>query len=236
MSAHTPRDLRRRDTVVRELMDDPGCDPRRLAATYSRFGIVNRLVSGWGGVYRTHLAPALRTLGRPARVLDLGSGGGDVVRHLARLARADGLRVQWTGADPDDRALAAAARRADPDVSFVCATSGDLAADGASYDAVISNHVLHHLDDELDAFAVDSLVLSSGPVLHSDIARSRTAYALYAVGISPLAPGTFLRTDGLRSIRRSFTAPELQHALGSGEWTVQEPGRFRVLAVGAGRA
>ena len=38
--------LRVRDTEVRELMDDPDCDARRLAATFRRFGIVNRLVSG----------------------------------------------------------------------------------------------------------------------------------------------------------------------------------------------
>ena len=61
-----------RDTEVRELMDDPDCDARRLAATFRRFGIVNRLVSGWGGVYRTQLRSHLASLARPARILDIG--------------------------------------------------------------------------------------------------------------------------------------------------------------------
>lgn len=235
MTAPARAGLSRRDRELRELMDDPQCDPQKLSLTYARFDTVNRLISAWGRVYREHLRPSLIGLGRPARVLDLGSGGGDVLRRLADRARADGLTVEWTGADPDERALAAARARRHPDVTHLQATSEQLRRDGERYDAVLSNHVLHHLaDDELAAFADDSLALSSGPVLHADIARSRPAYGLYAVGITPLAPGTFLRTDGLRSIRRSYTAPELQGALGS-DWSVIRPAPFRVLAVGDGR-
>lgn len=235
MTAPARVGLAERDRAIRELMDDPHCDPERLSLTYARFGTVNRLVSAWGRVYRDHLRPALAALDRPARVLDLGSGGGDVLRRLAGLARADGLAVSWVGADPDSRALEAAASRIDPDVTHLETTSIRLRADGERFDAVISNHVLHHLaDDELLAFADDSLALSNGPVLHADIARSRLAYGLYAVGITPFAPGTFLRTDGLRSIRRSFTAPELAQTLGP-DWSVASPAPFRVLAVGRGR-
>lgn len=228
--------LRARDTQVRELMDDPDCDPTRLAATLRRFTAVNRFVSGWGRVYRRILAPHLASLGRPARVLDLGSGGGDVVRRLAVLAHRDGLDVTWVGVDPDPRAHAVASAGSAPGVQFRCADSAMLRAEGETFDVVLSNHVLHHLGDaELRGFAADSLALSRGPVLHGDIRRSSAAYALYAIGITPLAPGTFLRTDGLRSIRRSYRPAELAEALGH-PWTVQRPAPFRLLAVGTGHA
>lgn len=227
-------DLSRRDRDLRELMDDPACDPRRLSATYARFAVINRLVSAWGRVYRDRLRPELRRLGRPARILDLGSGGGDVVRRLAALAHRDGLPVTWTGADPDPRALEAAEATTTPGIAFVRATSSELRRAGERFDAVISNHVLHHLDDdELQVFASDSLALSTGPVLHGDIARSTGAYGLYALGITPFAPGTFLRTDGLRSIRRSYTPAELGPALGA-PWRVETPAAFRLLAIGSG--
>lgn len=228
--------LSRRDDDLRELMDDPECDPDRLAATYERFDMINRLISAWGRVYRDHLRPALAGLDRPARVLDLGSGGGDVVRRLARRARADGIAVEWTGADPDPRAHAAAIAHPEPGVTFVRTTSTELRRAGEVFDVVLSNHVLHHLDAEaLATFSDDSLALARGPVLHADIERGRRAYALYAVGVIPLARGTFLRVDGLRSIRRSYRQAELADRLGSG-WDVVRPAPFRLLAIGSGRA
>ena len=228
--------LARRDTALTELMDDPACDPRALAATYRRFDVVNRLVSAWGRVYRTQVRPELVALGRPARVLDLGSGGGDVVARLATLAARDGLQVEWVGADPDPRAHEAARLRERPGVRFVSQGSRELIEAGETFDLVLSNHVLHHLDAaSLDAFADDSLALSRGTVLHADIARGRLAYGLYAVGVAPLSAGTFLRVDGLRSIRRSYRAPELAAALGA-PWVVETPAPFRVLATAKGRA
>lgn len=230
------RGLAGRDTGLTELMDDPDCDPRRLAATYRRFDLVNRAVSGWGGVYRTHVRPRLRALGRPARVLDLGCGGGDVVARLAGLAARDRLDVEWVGADPDPRALEAARERERPGVRFVSRSSTDLLADGERFDLVLSNHVLHHLDAaQLRGFVDDSRALARSAVLHADIARGRRAYALYAIGVTPLAPGTFLRTDGLRSIRRSYRADELARTLGD-PWRVKTPAPFRVLAVAEGTA
>lgn len=229
-----------RAVELEELMDDPACDPDRLRATLRRFETINRLVSGWGVVYRTRLAPHLATLGRPARVLDLGSGGGDLLVRLAALARRDGLDVDWVGADPDPRGHeVAVARSAPANVSFECADAETLLERGDVFDAVISNHVLHHIGADAAAFLARTRALSRGLVLHSDIARSRLAYALYAVGITPFAPGTFLRTDGLRSIRRSFTRDELRRAFDSedpGAWHVEAPVAFRLLAVADGSA
>ena len=222
-----------RDADIAELMDDPSCDPRRLAATLRRFETVNRLISGWGGVYRSRLRPHLASLGRPARVLDLGCGGGDLLIRLARLAARDGLEVEWTGADPDARAIAVAQERRAPGVSFRCTDAATLRSEGARFDAVLSNHVLHHLSAiGLRSFADESLALSDGIVVHSDILRSRLAYGIYTVGVTPFAPGTFLRTDGLRSIRRSYRTGELERALGH-PWQVTAAWPFRVLAVGA---
>jgi 2-polyprenyl-3-methyl-5-hydroxy-6-metoxy-1,4-benzoquinol methylase len=228
-----------RDHAIAEVMDDPACDPDRLRATLQRFGTINRLVAGWGTVYRTRLGPYLASLDRPARVLDIGSGGGDLISRLAGYARRDGLEVSWLGIDPDERAHEVASGRASPDVAFRSADAATLVAEGQVFDAVLSNHVLHHLGDDLAGFTAASRNLSHGLVLHGDIARGRLAYSLYAVGITPFAPGTFLRVDGLRSIRRSFTAAELQSALNGdapGTWRVEQPVPFRVLAVGTGHA
>jgi hypothetical protein len=96
---------------------------------------------------------------------------------------------------------------------------------------VVSNHVLHHLDPAaLEHVLQDSAALARRLVIHNDIERGRMAYAGYQVGITPIAPGSFLRTDGLRSIRRSYTAPELARVVPGG-WRVEQHAPFRVLAV-----
>jgi len=229
--------LATRDVALRELMDDPACDPDRLRATLQRFDTINRLVSRWGPVYRSRIGPFLAALERPARVLDLGCGGGDVLTHLAQRAERDGLSIEWVGIDPDPRAIEVAhARTPGTRTTFLCTDSTALLAAGESFDLVLSNHVLHHLTpDELGPFADESRRLSHGIVVHGDIERGRLAYVLYAVGITPFAPGTFLRTDGLRSIRRSYLPAELAEALGS-PWQVEKPARFRVLAIAPGTA
>lgn len=223
--------LDRRDESLVELMDDPDCDPVALRRTLARFAVINRLVSGWGRVYSREVRPALIAGGGRGRLLDIGCGAGDVLRRLVARARSDGFTVEALGIDPDERCLAVARAAASVSgVSYQAAFSGDLVAGGERFDIVVSNHLLHHLDaGQLQAVAADSAALAERVALHSDIARGRGAYAAYAVGITPLAPGSFLRTDGLRSIRRSHTAGELGAALPAG-WTVDEPVPFRLLA------
>jgi 2-polyprenyl-3-methyl-5-hydroxy-6-metoxy-1,4-benzoquinol methylase len=227
----------RRDTELREIMDDPHCDPVRLRRTLERFGLINRLVAGWGGVYRRHIRPQLLARGGcDARILDIGCGAGDVLRGLVARARADGFAVSGLGLDPDERSLRVArAARPMPGVEYMLGRSGDLASRGDRFDIVVSNHLLHHLSEsELTAVLGDSGRLSRGVSLHSDIHRSALAYAGYAIGVIPLAFGSFLHTDGLRSIRRSHTAFELEGVLPAG-WRVERPAPFRLLAVSTAR-
>jgi 2-polyprenyl-3-methyl-5-hydroxy-6-metoxy-1,4-benzoquinol methylase len=167
------------------------------------------------------------------RVLDLGFGGGDIPRALRRWAAADGIAVQMVAADPDPRA-ARYARRIDPGgaVEYLTASSADLVAAGEVFDVVVSNHLLHHLEPgALTAVLADSRRLSRSLVLHADIARSRIAYALYGLGSAPLGIGSYVREDGLLSIRRSFTIPELGqtlHRLGAPGWQVAAYAPFRL--------
>jgi 2-polyprenyl-3-methyl-5-hydroxy-6-metoxy-1,4-benzoquinol methylase len=223
-------DLAQRNREVRELMDDPGADLTALRRTYGQFRLVNRLVSGWRQRYRHDIRPLL-SADQETTLLDVGCGGGDVVRALAGWADRDGLRLRVTGIDPDPRAYAYAAESAagSPGVELRCCTSTELVAEGRRFDIVISNHLLHHLEDgELATLLSDSQFLAGRLALHNDLVRSWIAYAVYHPASRLAGSHSFLRTDGLRSIQRSYRPAELAAALPPG-WRVQPVFPFRLL-------
>ena len=222
--------LRERAAHAVEEMDLPGCDPDKLDRTYAQFALVNRAVSGWRGIYLSQLRPCLRQ-GTQATLLDIGCGGGDVPVMLSRWAARDGLRLEITAIDPDPRASRfAAERHPAAGVRFRQATAADLAAEGLSFDLVVSNHVLHHLpEDDLPVFLAESAELCHGRVIHNDLRRSPAAYALFFAGSWPFT-GSYIRQDGLTSIRRSYTAAELQAAAPPG-WNVRRRTPFRNLLI-----
>jgi len=215
-----------------EQMDDPACSEQTLRRTYARLELVNLAVARWRFVYRRWVRPELiatARAGRSARFLDVGCGGGDVLRFLVRAARGDGFSAEGVGIDPDPRAIDAV--KPAPHVRYRQAHSRDLVRAGERFDVVVSNHVLHHLSGpELSGLLADSEQLGERISLHSDIARGRLAYAAFSVAAAPIAPGTFVRTDGLTSIRRSYTAAELADVVPA-EWRVERPAPFRLLAV-----
>ncbi|MER7795978.1 methyltransferase domain-containing protein [Microbacterium sp. NPDC096154] len=229
--------LAERDSTARELMDDPACDPDALRRTYDRFALVNAAVSGQRAVYRKWIRPRLRR-DRALRLLDIGTGGGDLPRRVLRWARRDGMRVEAVGIDPDARSIGFAREQPEmPGLRFEQADSRAVSETGERFDVVVSNHVLHHLDDAArDALLADSerLLLPGGVAVHGDIERSRLAYAAFAAATWPLQGtllrGTFIRPDGLTSIRRCATASEMAAALPPG-WRVRRAFPSRLEAI-----
>ncbi|GHC98919.1 class I SAM-dependent methyltransferase [Zhihengliuella salsuginis] len=222
--------LARRDEHVLEQMDRPDCDPARLANTYRQFRLVNAVVSGWRRTWVSRIRPVLST-SRTTTLLDVGSGAGDIPRAFARWAARDGLALQVTAIDPDERADAYLRSLPPvPGLTHRRAHTADLVAEGARYDVVTSNHLLHHLDAaQLGGLLADSEALAGRLALHSDIARTRLGYPLFSVATLPFRD-SFIREDGLTSIRRSYRPAELRAVVPDG-WRVETQTPFRNLLV-----
>ncbi len=243
MTSAARLDFRERDTEVRELMDDPDCDLDTLHRTYERFTLINSVLSDARGLYRREVLPRARNAAAPVRVLDIGAGGADVARELLARAQRDRVPLEVVAIDPDPRAAwwalrqpptpGLTVRRAHSSELVNELTSGDLTNDDQRFDLVISNHVLHHLDGHaLGVLLADSerLVRRGGRVIHADLVRSRLSYAAFAAVTLPLQPtvlrGSFIRPDGLASIRRSFLPRELAAVVPPG-WSVTRVSPWR---------
>ncbi len=112
-------------------------------------------------------------IGPGMRILDVGSGAGDVALAAARITGASG-RV--TGVDADAEILSTARRRAAdagfPNVSFTHASLPELPLEGG-FDAVTGRFILIHLDDPAAALrAVSTLVRPGGLVAFQEYITS----------------------------------------------------------------
>src|SRR5262245_27094890 len=171
--------------LVPEIMDQPGLTPDRHHAALRGLSRIN-LFSGSAGL----LWPALRRLARetaprPARVLDIATGAGDVPLRLWKKASRAGVPLTLTGCDVSPVAVAHAAlasRKCGADLRFFV---HDVLADPlpAGYDAVICSLFLHHLNDDE---AVDLLRQMEGAagrlVLVNDLSRGRAGWLLAWAG------------------------------------------------------
>lgn len=213
-------------------MDDPDCDIDLLYATYEQFHTINRLIGGWRRIYKSHIRPALLKFPREASILDIGCGGGDILRLLYKFCQEDELKVQFTGIEPDVRAIVYTQKKHWPgSFTFLNSFSNDLVQQKQSYTVVISNHLIHHLThDELRNICDDAQHLAQEKVIFSDIERSDVGYACFKTFAPLLFKNSFIVADGIRSIRRSYQKDELEPLLPDG-WTVHKQFPFRLLAI-----
>lgn len=222
--------LKVRDPDATELMDDPAADERLLFNTYRQFAAINRLYSRWRTIYRGRLRPQLSET-EPRTLLDIGFGGGDIPRALARWARADGLCLQILAIDPDPRALRFARNLEPHGVEFAGHSTSDLLAAGRSFDFVVSNAVLHHLSPLVLREVLEGVSrLTRRTAIMNDIVRSRVAYAFFGLVTPLFFRDSFTYRDGLTSIRRCYRPRELREMVPPG-WRVETMFPYRQLAI-----
>ena len=222
--------LAKRKPELVEYMDRNDCDLHKLKNTYRNFRLINRLLSGWKGIYKKEIKPLLEAQHGKTTLLDIGFGGGDIPLKLARWAETDGYNLRITAIETDKRAVDHVAGLSRPgNVEFRHCSTTDLIEEKQVYDIVISNHLIHHLKDtEIQKLLAECDQLASMKTLFNDIERNDIGFLLFSFFSIPFAFNSFIRTDGLISIRRSFTHPELCKNLPPG-WQAERLFPFRLL-------
>ncbi len=163
------------------------------------------------------LAPATRTIlqtagvRRDMRVLDLGSGAGDVAFVASGLAGPAG-EVVGIDQSPDAvaKATARAGQRGLSNVRFVAGDIHDPAPDGP-FDAIIGRLVLMYVPDPAAVLRTQAGVLRTGGVV------APIEFDLHSARSLPATP---LVSQALSWLREAFTRAGVDPALGPGLWAV----------------
>ena len=200
-------------SVSSEVMDRPNLGAGELRRALGGLARLN----WWSGAarpFRRPLGQLASTLhGRPVRVLDVGSGGGEVPAAVASWLGRRSRGVELTLCDINPATLGIALERMES--RGVAAgglvhdvTTGPL-PDG--FDAVTSSLFLHHLEWEQAVAVLRHMARAAGSLLVvCDLRRSLVGLALAGTASRLLTASPVVRTDALLSVRAAFTVNEVR--------------------------
>ena len=195
---------------VPELMDDPTVDYETFRACLVDLAKVN----GWTLAYRPTMAFLNRVYDgglwpqdRPAVILDVGSGYGDMLRLIKRWAKARSLDVRLQGLDRNPWAAKAAESVSGSEgIQWL---SEDLFDHRGGADIVISSLFTHHLDDvPLTRFLEWQEVNARIGWFINDLERHPFSYYGFSLLSRVMLWHRFVAHDGPVSIRRAFRAAD----------------------------
>lgn len=199
---------------ARERMDAPDVDPRHLEDSLRHIAGVNRWLGGTRSLLR-HL-PLVLPPGRD-RVLDVGTGSGDLPRAAAAWGRDRGRRLRITAVDLHPATLEAARRATTagagtPSIRLARADGLHLPFPDGAFDLALLSMTLHHVEGDAQVRLLRELarVAAGGRILVGELQRAVPNWLgarLLAATLWRRNPVT--RHDGPLSVRRAFTPAEL---------------------------
>ena len=196
-----------------EWMDGP-CSYEDFRACLIDLAQVNRLtLASRPTLHWLDELVAARKSTEPLRIVDVGFGGGDMLRRIARWATRRGIAVQLTGIDLNPHAARAAREFTSANVAIDWIT-GDAFSYTEPADVILSSLFTHHLSepDIVRFLAWMDSVARRGWFIN-DLVREKTPLQLFTV-LSRLARWhRFVRHDGPVSFRRSFREADWQRML-----------------------
>jgi len=219
-----------------EKMDNLNLGGTELNQTLDGLSIINKYLGNTNATLKAVKAEILQS-NRPLHIIDLGCGGGDNLRAIAKWASQHGHTIQLTGIDGNPNILAYAQAKNTPNTPIQYLQADILHPDFElpECDILLSSHFMYHFSDAaLIAFLQKAKPRIHQKIIFSELERSAIAYGLFSL-FAPLLPfPRMVKQDGLTAIKRSFKKHELVAILeGAGfvNYEITWKGMFRWLVM-----
>jgi SAM-dependent methyltransferase len=197
-----------------ELMDEP-CPYQECRACLRDLAKVNLLTHAYH--------PTLQWLSqfagnqyeqRPLHIVDVGCGGGDLLRHIEYWAQNKRIITRLTGVDLNPHAIRAAREftPADSRIQWIAGDAYSFDTDAEPIDLVVSSLFTHHLEDvEILGFLEWMERVARLGWFINDLYRTRVSYFGFKTLAMVARWHRFVRHDGPVSIRRAFLPNDWRH-------------------------
>ncbi|MBC5992698.1 methyltransferase domain-containing protein [Pontibacter cellulosilyticus] len=196
-----------------ELMDDLTLSGEELRRNLTELEVINN----WLGGHKVVL-DALDKLQLPEnytlRIADIGCGGGDTLKSIAKWARRRSIKVDLEGIDANDFMVQyARSHCADfPEISVAQYDVFSEAFAAQQYDVIVCSLFCHHFTDEQLVRLFRQLYQqASMAVIINDLHRHWLAYYSIKYITSAFSGSRLVKNDAPLSVWRAFKREELEH-------------------------
>ncbi|MEM9644608.1 MAG: methyltransferase domain-containing protein [Planctomycetota bacterium] len=195
---------------VLELMDDPDLPRSDHLRALNGLKRLNA-ISGVATQLFSHLLTfACKDPGRPLRVLDVASGGGDLPIRWALMAKRRSVAMEFTCVDISPIAVEQQQENAAKHGVALHGMRRDCLKQGLpeGYDVATCSLFMHHLDEAQAARLLQSMQMAANGLLICDLDRSRCNLAAVWAASRVLTRSHVVHHDATASVRAAFTRAE----------------------------
>jgi len=206
-------DLSIRSTLP-EKMDDPAAPQKDVRQALRELEVINQWLGGYNVILDA--LDKISAHKKQLTIMDLGCGGGDVLRAIAAWAKKKKLDVNLIGVDwnPLMTAYAQEQSKAFPNISFRTLSVWDDALMSEKADVTMNSLFCHHFDDkELIKLMERMYTLSNHAVIVNDIHRHWFAYHSIKWITAAFSRTYLVKYDAPLSVARSLKRNEWERVL-----------------------
>lgn len=196
-----------------EIMDDLDYNGPILHDSLDKLAKINQWLGG-NIVTINGLKKALKNHNKTETItiIDLGCGGGDILREVSRFGKKNNYNFKLLGVDANPHTVNYASELS-PEYENIKFKAIDIFSkefEALEYDLVLTTLFLHHFeDDQLVSFLKPVLEKAKLGIVVNDLHRHKLAYYLFKILCTTIKNKTIVE-DGLTSVLRGFKRSEME--------------------------